>query len=182
MTQPYNFDCGYKSYFDTYLTEYKNAENIKFLEIGSLAGQSASWFMSNILTHPTSTLTCVDAWQNPKSKDKEVDFDKVLNEHSPRLIKFKRDSFYWLMENQEAQYDFIYIDGDHRCAGATLDLFGSFPVLKVGGLMAVDDYNLITWRYFPGVKPAVDLFLNLMSDKIQVLHKENQVWIKKLKN
>jgi hypothetical protein len=178
--QPYNFACGYKSYFDTYLTQYKNAENLKFLEIGSMAGESASWFMSNILTHPTSILTCLDSWENPIPKSREVEFDKVFNEHSPRIVKVKKDSFYWLIENQKAQYDFIYIDGDHKCSGATLDMFGSFPMLKAGGLMAIDDYNIKNWRGFPGVEPAVDLFLDLMSDKIKVLHKHNQVWIQKL--
>ena len=178
--QPYNFESGHKPDFDTYLPQYKDVQNIKFLEIGSLAGESASWFMSNILTHPTSTLTCVDSWENDRPRVKEVDFDKVLDKYSPRLIKVKNDSFYWLIKNQKSQYDFIYIDGDHRCAGATLDLFAAFPLLKVGGLLAIDDYNIRTWRYLPGVKPAVDLFLSLMSDKIKVLHKENQVWIQKL--
>ena len=178
----FNPDCGYKYDFGIYLPQYKDAQNIKFLEIGSHAGQSASWFMSNILTHPTSTLTCVDTWPDTKPKEVEIEFNKVLDNYSPRLIKVKSDSFYWLIKNQESQYDFIYIDGDHTSAGTTLDLFGAFPMLKVGGLMAVDDYNITVWRGLPGVKHALDLFLYLMSDKIKILHKDHQVWIQKLTN
>jgi predicted O-methyltransferase YrrM len=178
--QPYNLGCGYKPGFEVYLTQYKGVPDLRFLEVGSLAGESASWFLANILTHPTSTLTCLDPWETLKAQEKETEFDKVAHTYSPRIVKIKKDSFYWLIENQETQYDFIYIDGDHRCAGATLDMLAAFPLLKVGCLMAVDDYNLKTWRDLPGVKPAVDLFLDLISDKIQVLHKDNQVWIQKL--
>jgi hypothetical protein len=115
-----------------------------------------------------------------KAKEREDEFDKATTPYNTKVIKVKKQSFYWMIENQNTQYDFIYIDGDHRCAGATLDLFAAFPLLKVGGTMAIDDYNLNIWWELPGVTPAVDLFLDLMSDKIQVLSKENQVWLQKL--
>jgi predicted O-methyltransferase YrrM len=178
--EEYNFGCGYKPAFETYLAQYKGLPDLRFLEVGSLAGESASWFLFNILTHPTSNLTCLDPWETSKAKEKEEQFNIAVMPYATKVIKVKKDSFYWLIENQTTQYDFIYIDGDHRCAGATLDLFASFPLLKVGGVMAIDDYNLKTWRDLPGVQPAVNLFLDLMSDKIKVLNKDNQVWLQKL--
>lgn len=37
--------------------------NLRFLEIGSFQGRSSVWLLQNVLTHPTSRLTCVDTWE-----------------------------------------------------------------------------------------------------------------------
>lgn len=43
-----------------WLAEWIGKPEVHFLEIGSYEGRSAVWFLQNILTHPTSTLDCVD--------------------------------------------------------------------------------------------------------------------------
>jgi hypothetical protein len=138
--------------------------------------------LQNILTDTTSHLTCLDFWGTDMSSLVEKDFDLAIKPYALKVTKIKEKSFYWLMQNQDKRYDFIYIDGDHRCHGATLDLFGSFPLLKIGGLMAIDDYNLKMWREGLGTTPAVDLFIKLMADKIKILKIGNQAWIEKIKD
>ena len=60
----YTFTADYVSWlipiWEQYLYEFKGKENISLLEIGSFEGRSAIWFLENILTHPTSSITCVD--------------------------------------------------------------------------------------------------------------------------
>jgi predicted O-methyltransferase YrrM len=38
------------------------------------------------------------------------------------------------------QYDFIYVDGSHKCLDVYLDLFLAWQLLHKGGVMAIDDY------------------------------------------
>ena len=41
---------------------------------------------------------------------------------------------------EKMQYDFIYVDGSHKCLDVYLDLFLSWQLLRKGGVMAIDDY------------------------------------------
>src|SRR5687767_4882149 len=45
--------------FDQMLAAYRGRK-AQFLEIGSFEGASALWVLDRILTHPESSLTCVD--------------------------------------------------------------------------------------------------------------------------
>jgi predicted O-methyltransferase YrrM len=68
------------------------------------------------------------------------------------------------------QYDFIFIDGDHRYEIVKLDIVLGLHLLKPGGILAGHDYTHCDW---PGVKKAVDEFyktINLV---------ESIWWIKK---
>ena len=49
------------------LGEFKGKPGINYLEIGTFEGRSALWMLENILTHPTSTLTIIDAFQEKNS-------------------------------------------------------------------------------------------------------------------
>lgn len=42
------------------LQRFVGIPNIHFLEIGSFQGHSACWLLTHVLTHESSTLTCVD--------------------------------------------------------------------------------------------------------------------------
>ena len=80
------------------------------------------------------------------------------------------------------QFHLIYIDGDHTAKSVMSDAILSFSYLKCGGIMIFDDYN---WdkmeRDLDRPKIAVNMFLHLFSDHIQVLHIEYQVIILKVK-
>lgn len=41
--------------------------------------------------------------------------------------------------------DFAYVDGDHSYEGITADLEALFPRMRVGGIMAFDDYHRQGW-------------------------------------
>jgi predicted O-methyltransferase YrrM len=50
------------------LSEFKGKPGINYLEIGTFEGRSALWVLENILTHPTSTLTIIDAFEENSYK------------------------------------------------------------------------------------------------------------------
>jgi hypothetical protein len=39
--------------------------HIQMLDIGSYEGQSTVWYLTNVLTHPTARLTCIDPFDVP---------------------------------------------------------------------------------------------------------------------
>ena len=57
-----------------------------------------------------------------------------------------------------AYFDWVYVDGDHLYEAVRSDLELFAPKLKVGGLLAGDDYGLPGW-WDDGVTRAVDEFV-----------------------
>jgi hypothetical protein len=63
----------------------------------------------------------------------------------------------------DAYFDLIYVDGDHRFLPALLDMCAALPYVANGGLLAVDDYaNVDT----PEVTRAFNRFCELHVDNI----------------
>lgn len=54
---------------------------VRCLEIGSHEGRSALWIVQHLLSHPDSTLTCIDPWPN---RDAERRFDANISEKGVR--------------------------------------------------------------------------------------------------
>jgi len=47
------------------LGPFKGKPNVHALEVGRFEGRSALWFLENILTDPTASITCVHIWVGP---------------------------------------------------------------------------------------------------------------------
>ena len=47
------------------LRSFKGKTDVHALGVGSFEGRSALWFLENILTHPTDSITFVDIWVGP---------------------------------------------------------------------------------------------------------------------
>lgn len=58
-----------------YLHPWQGSANVQMLEIGSFEGRSAVWFLQNVLTAPTATLTCIDLF---RGKTQEITFEHNL--------------------------------------------------------------------------------------------------------
>lgn len=150
---------------------------VRCLEIGSHEGRSAVWIVQNLLSHSDARLTCIDPWPNP---DAERRFDANLAEtgRAAQVRKLKTESWRAL-PLQPRGIDFIYIDGHHEGRHVLEDAVVSFRLLKIGGLIIFDDY-----RFQPGAlvhppRPAIDAFLLLWSDCLDLLHQDEQVVIRK---
>jgi len=163
------------------LTGFKGKPNVHALEIGSFEGRSAMWFLENILTDSTSTITCIDIWVG----DYEKTFDDNVKayEQPSKVIKIKGRSDEALRKLKAQTYDFIYIDGSHFAKDVLVDAVLSWDLLKPGGIMIFDDYNQAGIRSWLVVnqtaKIAIDAFVKIFGPYSELMHKDIQLALKK---
>lgn len=177
-----------EGYFKDLLQDFKGKPNLAFMQIGAFTGDATVWLVNNILTDKSSVLIDVDTWQG---SDEEVhhkmdfsDVEKVYDHRTMNMdnvIKVKMTSIEFLTTAEDKDYyDFIYIDGDHTSDAVFKDASLAWRALKPGGIMAFDDYEWepqLPMHLRP--QPAIDLFLTLMKDHIDLLRTGPQVWIRK---
>lgn len=161
-----------------HLAEFKD-KPCNALEIGSCEGRSSCFFVKNILTHADSKLVCVD----PFVMGTEEVFNhniKVLDCASKiEIIKGFSNNIDLAMK----PWDFIYVDGSHVGRDCLFDMVRSWVSLKKNGIMIVDDYQwCLNHRNIKYLKPkhAVDAFMLLMEDTLNVEHIGGQVILRKL--
>jgi len=181
-------------------------KQLKCLEVGSHEGQSAMYFLKNILKHPHSELLCCDPWikshwlnLTPSNLCYEDVFDfnikNNINGASYKITKYrgKNNQLYkedWY-QSDDNTYDIIYIDDIHTYESTKLNIANGFPQLKVGGIMIFDDYDAKFATYEPDkqgrdaafwcdpVKRAVDEFVQ-STNQIEIIFQQYQMIIKKL--
>jgi hypothetical protein len=176
--------------FSAFLVSEFVDKPVRFLQIGVYTGDASVWLMDNVLTHPDSLLVDVDTWEGsdePSHHDMnwntvEVVYDAKTSRHQldRRIVKYKGTSDSFFSNNRET-YDFIYIDGDHTAYGVLKDAVHAYECLKVGGIIAFDDYE---WSAGLGKhnepKMAVDSFSLIYQDKVSLIYKDYQAWFKKI--
>ena len=169
-----------------HLASFKDKPNLRVLEIGSFEGLSATWLCNNILTHPTSTLYCVDTWEGsaehkdlPNLHQLKDRFQSNLHAQisSMKLIPVQGKSAVMLLTDpvlsKPESFDLIYVDGSHETPDVLMDAILSLQRLKTGAIGIFDDYG-----HGP-VKVAVDAVLGLYPTKYQRLHEGWQLIIMK---
>lgn len=172
------------------LMNFDTDKELAFLQIGTYVGHASEWIAKNLLKNPKSYLDDVDTWEgSDEPAHDEMDFTEVEKAYDARVAQwaakgqirkhkgFSGDYF----RTCDTQYDFIYIDGDHTAQGVLKDAVDADRHLKVGGIMAFDDY---TWTMgghpLLDPKPAIDAFLEIYADKYDLLAMNNQVWVVKV--
>jgi hypothetical protein len=171
------------------LDEFKGKPGVNYLEIGTFEGRSALWVLENILTHPTSTLTIIDAFE-------ENTYERFVSnvDLSGEANKFKilvGLSTHRIRELPFDSIDFAYVDGSGNGIVMLSDLVSTWNLVKVGGLIICSRYSL-TPRLRkalrlragdPGPHEAIDAFLNLFGPYINVMtFQENYVIVRKLRS
>jgi predicted O-methyltransferase YrrM len=161
----------------------------RYLEIGSFEGASACFAIEHIGARGDGEVNCIDPYDEDYP-DTLTKFDHDMHEvHQLFLANvhealdatnggevnfwlFREESFKTLIELQEDgpdQYDCIYIDGDHHAKAVLQDCILSFPLLRKGGLLILDDY---TWAPHVGASPldspkyGIDVFTTLYRDQL----------------
>lgn len=179
----------------------KNFENIlmpalgeksqsRMLQIGAYTGDASVWLYENILQKTNSVLVDVDTWMgSDEVVHKEMNWQTVESLYDTKtkearknlnVVKFKTTSD-WFFKNNLEFYDFIYIDGDHTSYGVIKDAVSAYEWLKKGGILGFDDYD---WRGGTGPldrpKAAIDAFLHIYGDRVEVIKKDYQCWVRKV--
>ena len=169
------------------LAEFVGRENVKMLEIGSFQGRSTVWMLENILTHPSSTITCIDTFEgsiehlDAQRKDLWEIFKHNIEPFGGKVVVHRGSSHDKVREmSNKPTFDIIYVDGDHTAPSVLQDAVLAFPLLKPGGVMVFDDY---LWTGMPDVldrpKVAIDAFVHIFQKQLIIMATSYQFLIKK---
>lgn len=170
----------------TFLKEFKGKPDINYLEIGTFEGRSVLWLLENILTHPTSKITVIDAFEedNYKTFISNINLSGEANKFEI-LSGLSTDK---IRELSFKSFDLAYVDGSGRGITMLSDLVSTWNLVKVGGLIICSRYsldkrlreNLEMQPDDPGPDEAIDAFLKLYKPYISVLtFREDQVIVRK---
>jgi predicted O-methyltransferase YrrM len=171
------------------------ARHRQFLEIGSFEGRSSIWIAENMMTEGDE-LRCIDTWQGGEEHGEENMSEVeerfrhnliVATKKLPRrrIFQLKGTSTKKLAELQshpsEHSFDFIYIDGSHIAKDVLTDACMAWPLLSPKGLMVFDDYlwtpNARDILHRP--KAAIDAFVNLFAEEVEIVHVGYQLVVRK---
>ncbi|TXH11575.1 MAG: class I SAM-dependent methyltransferase [Hyphomicrobiaceae bacterium] len=152
---------------------------IHCLEIGTYEGRSACWIAQNLLTHPESSLLCLDPL--PWSAIVDRWHENLRQVKCAGEVRLTRASSLEVLPGHKYAYDFIYVDGDHHGSSVIRDGINAWKLLRSGGIMIFDDYLWSDPKYqaheLPG--PAIDYFLSLYQGKFTLLFSGWQIGIRK---
>ncbi len=111
-------------------------------------------------------------------EDMDKIYQLVLEKTEGKNVVFHRDFSRNVVPNLEDNYlDWIYIDGNNSYEFVKQDLELCFNKVKVGGLIAGDDYNLREEESFP-IRRAVNEFIGTGLVTVEAIH-NNQFILKK---
>lgn len=107
----------------------------KGAEVGVFAG-----YYSEVLCKamPGLDLTCVDIWGWGKYQRAEEECIARLKPYNVKIIK--EYSVEAAKKVEDASLDFVYIDGAHDYENAKADIEAWAPKVRVGGIIAGDDF------------------------------------------
>lgn len=149
----------------------------RILEIGSFEGRSTIWMLENLATHPEARITSVDPKVRPTFA---TNIEK--SGRSRKLTHVRRPSGDVLGALPRESFDFIYVDGSHAKIDVLEDAVLAFRLAKPEGIIAFDDYldDSPCWNEHDFAKPAIDAFLGVYAERIEILERCHQIWIRKL--
>lgn len=165
------------------LGHLRGRPNIHYLEVGLYEGRSAIWVLENILTDPTAHLTGIDVFPGDLEERWLINLER--SGKTSQVTTIKGYSKKVLRELPLETFDAIYIDGSHTGYDVLADAILSWDLLKPGGVLIFDDYQ---WRHGKGLPPelkpgpAIDAFITMYRDFIQVIHRCYQLMLVKQPN
>jgi len=182
---------GTRTSFETTLKKLE--KGAKLLEVGTFVGTGLVE-MLNIV--PDSTAVVIDPWENYDEHDNtlgiqtqvkvaefaESTFYKNTIHMKDRITVMKGKSSDKLLElfMKQVLFNFIYIDGSHRCLDVYFDATIAWKLLKIGGVLAFDDYLFNKGDILNSPHDAVNYFLETIKEKYVLLHKGYRLFIKKI--
>lgn len=176
--------------FEEFLLPEAGKTDLTYLQLGCFTGDASVWLLENVLTGSGSILMDVDTWRGAPNEpiQTQMDFDDVFYTYRAKTDHFHNRLFkqittfdYLFKYNYMKEYDFIYVDAHHTSASAFLDSELSWPLLKSGGILAIDDYE---WQHPDGnpihaPKLGIHMFLDRHEGEYTELVRNQQLWIRK---
>jgi len=178
--------------WEKWLSELKGKNNLNFLEIGCFEGRATLWLWQNILTGQSPFMTVIDTFKGGmedgkggyyKNENVENDFKENLKDYLGSRMRIYKGYSQEILRREEFRFDkfdFVYLDGSHRSPEVLEDLILVWRLVKSGGIIILDDYQL---DRYPDPKDnptmAIDAFLSIFADKYELYGKGYQVALKK---
>lgn len=164
-------------------SELAGQPDLQYLEIGCYEGRSAVWMLENVLTDPTSRLTCIDPYEAHIGEEVKQRFLENVARAAGDPERVKLIQGYSQVEMRKLPLDrfhIIYIDGDHRAGPVLEDAVTAWRLLRQGGLMAFDDYDWELQRPLPDrPQMGVDFFVEAFRGRLEVVHRDYQLIVRK---
>jgi glycosyltransferase involved in cell wall biosynthesis len=191
---------GTRKVFEQMLHRH-TGRGVRILEVGAYEGTS---LLEMLKILPDATGVAIDRWIN-YDEDRRVhlgmleerSIEAVFHENlkragvSERVTVLKGDSMEQLLHliEQKERFDFIYVDGSHKCIDCYTDMALSWRLLKTGGTIIVDDYlyqsevvylpKKMEDRPLDYPKVGVDHFLTKYEGQYRVLDKSYRISLEK---
>jgi predicted O-methyltransferase YrrM len=174
------------------LAKFKGQPNIHALEIGCFEGMGTLWMLNNILTDPSCFIECVDTFQGsaehahfgiPFETSRLKFLTNINNDRKVGLrVGTSSNVLAEMISDRRRQFDIVYVDASHMAVDVLSDLVLSWPLLKKGGVMFMDDME---WPGTDGSalhtpKPAITAFLNIYCEQLKILHMGYSVAVEKV--
>jgi predicted O-methyltransferase YrrM len=153
----------------------------RMVEVGSFEGRSTTWLLDNVLTHPEAHIVCVETFAGGTEhaqldlSELEQRFDRNTARHAHKVTKAKGTSRDVLRQLPIASFDFAYVDGSHQAPDVLFDAVLVWDLVKIGGPVMFDDYG----GGDPGVRVAVDAFMECMAGSYELVQKDYSVVLAK---
>ena len=180
------------SQWDKNLLHFKG-KPIKILEIGVYKGQAMEKFAQVFLeANKDAEYYGLDTWEG-SPEYVEIDFKEIekqaierreRSKANSRIHFIKKMSTDGLIEliNKKIFFDIIFIDASHVAKDVLTDAVMAIKILNIDGIIIFDDYlwNKLKPDIFTP-KPAIDSFLYIFSDELNLLYKGYQLICKRVK-
>ncbi len=129
----------------------ENPDIRKTLEVGCACGISSLFICLATQHRADASHTIIDPTQTAKWDAIGLTNLEAAGVDHHHLIERKSEfALPLLLQEQEGQFDFIFIDGWHTFDHTLLDCFYATRLLRVGGILAIDDVS------FPSVKRVIE--------------------------
>lgn len=134
------------------------------------------WLLDYVLTHDEAKITCIDFYFQDNFRGNITQTQAL--EKVTQLCNNSQQILPTLAPNS---YDILYIDGSHLADDVEQDALLSWNLLKVGGVVIFDDYQL-TIPELPeqDTQIGIDRFLAAIPNCYEILHQDYQLLIKKI--
>jgi predicted O-methyltransferase YrrM len=158
----------------------------RYLEVGSFEGRSLLWMMMNIFTHPRARAVAIDPCFTPFGD--RLRRNLAISGVGPRVELVQGTSREKLWRLPRESFDVIMIDGSHLASDVLHDAVAAWELLKTGGVLIFDDYQLgtshdaafkrdIALELRP--RAAIDAFVRINRRDLEVLVADYQVVVRK---
>ena len=134
------------------------------IEIGLAFGFSALYICEGLLLNENPDLRHVtlDPWQLSGYADRGLEILAAAGVKP--FVEFHREKSQLALPQflkAGRQFDLAFVDGNHRFDAVFLDLYYLGHLVRKGGIIILDDYNL------PGIERAAGFFINNLEWKIE---------------